>query len=70
LVLEGDVPAEVWNRIGMRLLPKLRSGEDVRIEVRFGVTIKAGAVAGLEADLKQALQDLGLEDRVQVRRTG
>jgi hypothetical protein len=67
-VLEGDVPTEVWNRIGTRLLPKLKSGEDVKIEVRFGVTVKAEAVAGMEADLKQALQDLGLEEQVKIRR--
>ena len=36
----------------------LRSGAGVMIEVRAGVTVKAEAVAGLEADLKRALQDL------------
>jgi hypothetical protein len=50
------------------LVTKLRSGEDVKIEIRFGVTVKAEAVAGMEADLKHALRDLGLEERVNIRR--
>jgi hypothetical protein len=68
LVLAGNIPAEVWNRLGTKLLPKLRSGEDVQIEVKFSTTVKPEAVANLEADLRQALQDLGLEDRVEVKR--
>jgi hypothetical protein len=69
LVLAGNIPAEVWNRLGTKLLPKLRSGEDVQIEVKFSTTVKPEVVANLEADLRQALQDLGLEDRVEVQRT-
>jgi hypothetical protein len=69
LVLEGKIPAEVWNRLGTKLLPKLRQGEDVQIEVRFGVTMKADAAPSLETDLRQALQDLGLQSRVRIERT-
>jgi hypothetical protein len=69
LVVEGNIPGEVWNRLGTKLLPKLRSGEDVQVEVRFGVTVKAEVATSLEADLRQALQDLGLQDKVRVHRT-
>jgi hypothetical protein len=68
LVVVGDIPAEVWNRLGTKVLPKLRSGTDMRIEVRFAVTVGPEAAAGLEAELRQALQDLGLQDRVKVQR--
>jgi hypothetical protein len=69
LVLSGDIPSEVWNRLGAKLLPKLRSGEALQIEVRFGVTVKSEVAAHLEAELRQVLQDLGLQDRVRVQRT-
>jgi hypothetical protein len=68
LIVTGNVPGEVWNRLGTKLLPKLRSGDDLEIQVKFGVTVKAEVVASLEAELRQALQDLGLKDKVSIHR--
>jgi hypothetical protein len=69
LVLTGNVPHEVWNRLGQKVLTKLRSGEDMQIEVRLSATFKTDAVASLETDLRQALQDLGLENQVRIQRS-
>lgn len=55
---------EVWNRIGIKLLPKLRSGSDLKIGVDFSVTIDAAVARSMEAELRQALADLGLTDRL------
>lgn len=66
LRLCGDVPPEVWNRLGTKILPKLRSGADLRIGVDFSVTVRADAAAHLMADLRQVLEELGLADRVRV----
>jgi hypothetical protein len=68
LRLAGTIPGEVWNRLGTRLLPKLRSGEDLRLGIEFSVTVKPEVAASLEAELRQALDDLGLRDRVKVER--
>ena len=65
--LSGDVPPEVWNRLGRTLLPKLRSGAELKLGVRFSATVEGDRADGLVADLKQILADLGLSEKVDVR---
>lgn len=60
LRLVGTVPPEVWNRLGTKILPKLRSGADLKVGVDFSVTVNAAVAAGLAADLRQIVQELGL----------
>ena len=66
LRLKGTVPPEVWNRLGTRILPKLRSGEDLSVGVEFSVSVDAELSQGFQAELRQALSDLGLEEQVSV----
>jgi hypothetical protein len=66
LRLVGTVPPEVWNRLGTKILPKLRSGADLRIGVDFSVTIKADAAANLIAELRQILEELGIAGGVRI----
>jgi hypothetical protein len=62
----GTVPAELWNRLGSKVLPKLKSGEDLVVRVEFTVRVKADVARGLERELLQILDDLGLGGQVQV----
>jgi hypothetical protein len=62
----GSVPPELWNRLGTRLLPKLRGGSELRIGVEFSVVVNNAAGASLAAELRQILQDLGLSDTVRI----
>jgi hypothetical protein len=65
--VQGDIPADVWNRLGTRLIPRLKgSGQSVSLGVTFEVTVDAAAVESLERDIRQALQDLHLGDRIRV----
>jgi hypothetical protein len=66
LRLEGNVPPEIWNRLGTKILPKLRAGGDLRIGVDFSVTVAAEAGAALEGELRQILQELGLAEAVRL----
>ncbi len=66
LRLVGTVPAEIWNRLGTKILPKLRSGSDLRIGLEFTVRVKADAAGSLAAELQQILQELGLGEAVRV----
>jgi hypothetical protein len=68
LRLTGTIPSELWNRFGTKALPKLRTGEGLTIAVDFSVSVRADAVPALEAELKQALEDLGMADRIRVER--
>ena len=62
----GTVPPEVWNRLGTKVLPKLRSGSDLKIGVDFSVIVKADLAGSLASDLRQILDDLSLADKVRI----
>jgi hypothetical protein len=68
--ISGFVPPEVWNRLGTKIIPKLRSGSDVNIGVQFAVTVDAITARNFEAELKQIIEDLGLTDRISIERIG
>jgi hypothetical protein len=59
--VSGSMPAELWNRFGTRILPKLRSGESLKIAVDLTVTFDGASGNDVKTDLRQALRDLGLE---------
>jgi hypothetical protein len=63
----GVLPPELWNRLGTKILPKLRTGAELKIGLDFSVAVSADVAAGLMADLRQILQELGLADQVQVQ---
>jgi hypothetical protein len=63
----GAIPPELWNRLGTRLLPKLRAGVDLRIEVGFSATVETNLAAGVAAEINQALDELGVRDTVEVK---
>ncbi len=66
LRLVGVVPPEIWNRLGTKILPKLRSGSELKVGIDFTVTVKSDAATSLEADLRQILDDLGVADDVRI----
>jgi hypothetical protein len=64
--ISGDVPPEVWNRFGTKILPKLRSGSDLKIGIDFSVSMEESVAKNFEIELKQILDDLGLSGRVEI----
>lgn len=66
LRLVGTVPPEVWNRLGTKILPKLRAGSELKIGLQFSVTVSAASANGLATELRQILQELGLGEAVKV----
>ena len=65
--LSGAIPPELWNRLGTRILPKLKAGSDLRVGVEFSVTVRTDVVGSMTSDLRQILDDLGLADKLQIR---
>jgi len=64
--ISGDIPPEIWNRLGTKVLPKLRSGSNLNIGIEFSVTVDEPLSQSFENDLKQILEDLGLTGRIHV----
>jgi hypothetical protein len=69
LRLVGTVPPEIWNRLGTKIIPKLKSGSDLKIGVDFSVVVNTELVKSIESDLRQILEDLGLKEKIQIERS-
>jgi hypothetical protein len=66
LCVAGKIPPEVWNRVGTKILPKLRDREDFAITISLAADVASDVAPGLRTELAQALQDLGIADSVSV----
>jgi hypothetical protein len=62
----GDVPPEIWNRLGTKLLPKLRSGNDLKVRFNCELTVDASSAKTLSSELHQILSYLGIAESVRV----
>ena len=69
LNLRGTIPPEMWNRLGTKLIPKLRSGNELTAQVTFSVSLDGKAVASFESELRQILEDLGLLDKIRIEKS-
>lgn len=69
LNLRGSIPPEIWNRLGTKLIPKLRSGSELTAQVSFSVTLDGKSVASFESELRQILEDLGLAEKIRVEKS-
>lgn len=62
----GSVPPELWNRLGTKILPKLRSGDELHVGIDFSVSIAAEAATAIESEIRQILEELGLTGKVRI----
>jgi hypothetical protein len=66
LRVKGTVPPELWNRLGTKVLPKLRSGKDLGIGIDFRVGFSPEMAKSVKAEIRQILQDLGVASSMEV----
>ena len=64
--LSGMFPSEVWNRLGTKLLPKLRAGEDFRSRIDLSVRIDSWSAENTISELRHILDELGIVDQIQI----
>lgn len=60
LTLSGTIPPELWNRLGTKLIPKLRSGKSLTASVQLSVDFPANQTGRLREEISQILDGLGL----------
>ena len=65
LRIYGEIPTEVWQRLGRTLIPKLKSGTDLHVGLDVSLSLDADG-AQLRHEIQQILQDLKLETKVKV----
>jgi hypothetical protein len=60
---------EIWNRVGNKLIPKLRTGEALVVSVGLTVKVNPTQRAHFIEDVRQILSDLGLAERLRIEAT-
>ncbi len=69
LSLRGKIPPEQWNKLGTKLLPKLRTaGQELSLGLDASLTVRAQDLQHVEAEIRQALRDLGLDGLVRIEK--
>jgi len=66
ITIRGDIPTEVWNRLGRTLIPKLKSGDEVSLKLDVSVRVEQETAQAFRLDLMQILRDLNLADSVKI----
>lgn len=64
LRLTGPVPPEMWNRLGIKLLPRLQTGTGLGVRVEFEVHVPGSQAMNLKNDVEKILAELELKDRL------
>ena len=60
LRLVGTIPSEMWNRLGTKIIPKMKSAGNPIVSVEFVVKTGSESVQSLKSDLEQIIADLGI----------
>jgi len=66
VTIRGEIPTEVWNRLGRTLIPKLKSGTELSVALNVSVQVEGNTAQGFQQELMQILRDLNLADTVKV----
>ena len=64
--IHGQIPSESWNRIGTKLVTKLRGTQALKVGVSFDVTAEHGRAPTLLAEVRQILDELQLGGDVRI----
>ncbi len=62
----GNIPPELWNKLGVKLVPKLRSGKSVSLRVQAIVEVPKSEKSNFRTEVKRALVELGIEGDWQI----
>ena len=60
LRISGILTPEIWNKLGVRLLPRLRGCGNLKLGIDFSCEVEAGDATNLSSELGQAINELGM----------
>lgn len=66
LRISGKISPELWNRLGTKIIPKLRSGKDIKLGVDFSVIVSSNIAKNTITEIQQIIDDLDLSGKVNV----
>lgn len=68
VIVSGSIPPESWNRVGTRILAKMRAGKEVKVTVEFSAKFDSTVTQSVLDELNQSLQEIGVESDVVAKR--
>ncbi|MEW6187318.1 MAG: DUF499 domain-containing protein [Thermodesulfobacteriota bacterium] len=66
LRLQGTIPPEIWNRLGTKIIPKLKSAGNVQVGVEFSVIVDGNQARTLQNELNTIIEELGLSGELKI----
>ena len=66
MTITGDIPPEMWNRIGTKVLPKIKQAHVLKISLEITIELKRGEAIALKKDLEQVIAEMELGSRVSI----
>ena len=66
LTIRGEIPTEIWNRLGRTLIPKLKTGNELVMKLDVSVQVGNDTAQSFQQELMQILRDLNLADSVRI----
>jgi len=67
IVLTGVIPPELWTKVGIRLIPKLRSNAQPTLGINFALELDSAQAPNLIREIQQALADLDLTEKIKIQ---
>jgi hypothetical protein len=64
IAVVGSIPPEQWNRLGTRLIPKMRAAGTVTATIRLEIEIDQTKATALSTELRQIIEETGLSGSV------
>jgi hypothetical protein len=64
--ITGKIPPDSWNRIGLKLVPQLRIGKNLQIDVDISFSVEDKIFQGIVSDIDQTIDDIGLSGDLRV----
>jgi hypothetical protein len=64
--ITGKIPPDSWNRIGTKIIPKLRNGNNLQINVAISFSVNTSYAQSIESDIDQIIDDIGLSDDLKI----
>jgi hypothetical protein len=58
--IRGEIPTEVWNRLGRTLIPKLKNANELVMKIDVSVQVPSDIAQGFQQEISQILHDLNL----------
>jgi hypothetical protein len=66
ICVAGSIPPEQWNRLGTKLIPKLRAAGPTTVAINLESEVDPTRAATLSADLQQVIDEIGLSGKIRI----